>query len=143
MNPDNADLLNAIFRGFHTVKGGAGFLSLTDLVDCCHGAENVFDILRNGQRSVTPELMDVILQALDEVNVMFAAVQNREETQAAPPELLAELHRLSVPEGEEEASAAPALVAEPEPVIEPEPVVEASASGGDEEMTEDEFEPLA
>ena len=72
-DPDNADLLNAIFRGFHTVKGGAGFLSLVELVDACHGAENVFDILRNHQRSVTPELMDVILQALDTINDMFAA----------------------------------------------------------------------
>lgn len=48
-NPDDANLLNAIFRGFHTVKGGAGFLSLTELVDACHGAENVFDILRTGK----------------------------------------------------------------------------------------------
>ena len=51
-NPDDANLLNAIFRGFHTVKGGAGFLSLTELVDACHGAENVFDILRTGKHSV-------------------------------------------------------------------------------------------
>lgn len=39
-NPDDTDLLNAIFRGFHTVKGGAGFLSLTPMVDVCHEAEN-------------------------------------------------------------------------------------------------------
>ena len=82
-DPENADLLNAIFRGFHTVKGGAGFLSLTELVDACHGAENVFDILRNHQRSVTPELMDVILQALDTINAMFAQVQAREEIDPA------------------------------------------------------------
>lgn len=43
-NPEDKDLLNAIFRGFHTVKGGAGFLSLAELVDTCHGAENVFDV---------------------------------------------------------------------------------------------------
>ena len=42
--PDDANLLNAIFRGFHTVKGGAGFLQLHELVECCHIAENVFDI---------------------------------------------------------------------------------------------------
>ncbi|GAL14467.1 signal transduction histidine kinase CheA [Vibrio astriarenae] len=70
-NPDDKDLLNAIFRGFHTVKGGAGFLSLTELVDTCHGAENVFDILRNGQRSVTASLMDTMLRALDTVNEQF------------------------------------------------------------------------
>ncbi|MDO7634454.1 MAG: Hpt domain-containing protein, partial [Porticoccaceae bacterium] len=50
--PDDRDLLNTIFRGFHTVKGGAGFLQLTELVDCCHVAENVFDTLRNGLRTV-------------------------------------------------------------------------------------------
>ena len=46
--PDDADLLNAIFRGFHTVKGGAGFLQLDTLVELCHAAENIFDLLRNG-----------------------------------------------------------------------------------------------
>lgn len=140
-DPDNADLLNAIFRGFHTVKGGAGFLSLTELVDVCHGAENIFDILRNNQRQVTPELMDVILQALDTVNEMFANVQGGIPLEAAEPELLAELHRLSVPEAAGEAAV------EPEPVAIPEPQVQAespsiSASDSTDEMTEDEFEKL-
>ena len=72
--PDDMSLLNAIFRGFHTVKGGAGFLQLTELVECCHVAENVFDILRKGERTVTPELMDVVLEALDNVNSMFSRV---------------------------------------------------------------------
>ena len=52
-NPNDTELLNAIFRGFHTVKGGAGFLSLTELVETCHGAENVFDCLRQNNRSVS------------------------------------------------------------------------------------------
>jgi len=142
-DPDNADLLNAIFRGFHTVKGGAGFLSLTELVDACHGAENVFDILRNNQRSVTPELMDVILQALDTINDMFAQVQNREALDAADPELLAELHRLSVPEGAESAPAPePVVEVAPEPVAIPEPVATSDVASSPDEMTEDEFEAL-
>jgi two-component system chemotaxis sensor kinase CheA len=136
---DNADLLNAIFRGFHTVKGGAGFLSLTELVDVCHFAENIFDLLRNGQRSVTAELMDSILSALDTVNDMFALVQNKQPLIAAEPELLAELHRLSVPEGKE--VAAPEPISAPEPEIEiPEVSVSESESGDD--MSEDEFERL-
>lgn len=132
-DPDNADLLNAIFRGFHTVKGGAGFLALTELVDVCHGAENIFDLLRNGQRSVSSELMDVILQALDTINDMFALVQAREELVAADAELLAELHRLSMPEGSEPEAAAP-VVTEAAPVE--------SSSSSNEEMSEDEFERL-
>ena len=86
--PNDRELLNAIFRGFHTVKGGAGFLSLSELVDACHGAENVFDTLRNGGRQVDSELMDVILQTLDSINEMFARVQNREALEPAAPELL-------------------------------------------------------
>ncbi|MBW8190786.1 chemotaxis protein CheA [Neiella marina] len=149
-NPEDSDLLNAIFRGFHTVKGGAGFLSLTELVDACHGAENVFDILRNGQRQVTSELMDVILQTLDSINEMFAQVQAREPLSAADPALLEALHQLSEPAG-----AAPAPTAEPEapaPVVAPppEPVAAppapetpaASGIGPVEDITDDEFEAL-
>ena len=105
-DPENKDLLNAIFRGFHTVKGGAGFLAVSALVDTCHGAENVFDTLRNGQRTVTSDLMDVILQALDTINAQFAQLQAREEPEAADSELLETLHKLSQPESEDDAAAA-------------------------------------
>ena len=44
--PDDRRLLNDIFRGFHTVKGGAGFLNATELVRLCHLTENLFDKLR-------------------------------------------------------------------------------------------------
>lgn len=110
--PDDKDLLNAIFRGFHTIKGGAGFLSLTALVDTCHKAENVFDILRNGQRQVTSELMDVILRALDAVNLMFSELQSREELTPAEPQLLDELERYCRPESAAPVVAAAAPIAE-------------------------------
>ncbi|MDH1010574.1 chemotaxis protein CheA [Pseudomonas nicosulfuronedens] len=130
--PDDMDLLNAIFRGFHTVKGGAGFLQLNALVECCHIAENVFDMLRKGERRVDAELMDVMLQALDTVNVMFQQVRDAEEPTPATPELLAALSRLADP------SAAPAeapAAAVAEPVAE-----EAPAAYGD--ITDAEFEQL-
>ena len=93
-SPEDKDLLNAIFRGFHTVKGGAGFLQIDAMVECCHVTENLFDILRNGQREVTSGLMDVVLQALDVVNEQFEEIKQQQEPQAAPPELLTELGRL-------------------------------------------------
>lgn len=137
-NPDDANLLNAIFRGFHTVKGGAGFLSLTELVDACHGAENVFDILRTGKRRVTPELMDVILQSLDSINGMFVEVQNRQPLTPASAAVLEALHHYSEPESE--SDIAPAVIAAP--VVKAEPVVaENTAQGGTvDEITEEEFE---
>ncbi|HDS1734497.1 chemotaxis protein CheA [Pseudomonas sp. BP8] len=125
--PDDADLLNAIFRGFHTVKGGAGFLQLNELVECCHIAENVFDILRKGERRVDAELMDVVLEALDAVNSMFGQVRERSEVTPATPELLAALSRLAEP------GAAVAVV----PAVEETPVAAAEA-----DITDTEFEQL-
>ena len=135
--PDDADLLNAIFRGFHTVKGGAGFLQLNELVECCHIAENVFDILRKGERRVDSELMDVVLEALDTVNSMFGQVRERSDVTPATPELLAALARLAEP-----ASAQQAAAPEPEPEPEPEPVAEAPAEQASGDITDTEFEQL-
>ncbi|QSX32704.1 chemotaxis protein CheA [Shewanella avicenniae] len=94
-NPEDTDLLNAIFRGFHTVKGGAGFLGLAPMVDVCHEAENTFDLLRTGKREVSAALMDIILQALDTINVMFSQTQSGQEQEPADPALLAKLKLLS------------------------------------------------
>lgn len=163
--PDDRDLLNAIFRGFHTVKGGAGFLQLEPLVECCHKTENLFDVLRNGQRSVTPDLMDVVLQSLDAVNAMFAQVQQREDPDPADPALIERL--IALVNGEDIAAApeAPPAVdpvdaefeqflnaAGAEPVVAEQPsapsaetdsstAVESAASANDE-ISEDEFEAL-
>ncbi|MBK5299902.1 MULTISPECIES: chemotaxis protein CheA [Gammaproteobacteria] len=128
--PDDADLLNAIFRGFHTVKGGAGFLQLNELVECCHIAENVFDILRKGERRVDSELMDVVLEALDAVNSMFSEVRERSPITAATPELLAALARLAEPQTADEAA----------PVAEVMQAPAAESESGD--ITDNEFEQL-
>ncbi|MDE1514583.1 chemotaxis protein CheA [Vibrio sp. dsl-7] len=156
-NPEDRDLLNAIFRGFHTVKGGAGFLALSELVETCHGAENVFDILRNGQRHVSPSLMDTMLKALDTVNEQFRAVQDGESLQSADPALLDELHRLSKPASDDETeshevelAAEPVVEAVAEVVVETEAIIEAPVSNNDsvvhqgsiDDITDDEFEKL-
>ena len=113
--PDDSDLLNAIFRGFHTVKGGAGFLQLEPMVDCCHNAENLFDLLRNGDIKVSPELMDVVLQALDTVNVMFDAVRNGDEPDSADPQLLQALVDFATGGGAAAAAPAPEATLSPAP----------------------------
>ena len=132
--PGDKDLLNAIFRGFHTVKGGAGFLSLTPMVECCHVTENLFDILRNGKRTVTSELMDVVLQALDMVNQQFELVSQREELPPVDPALISALERLV--SGEDLAAEAPAAIAEP--MLEP----AAAAAPAEGDITDEEFEQL-
>lgn len=79
--PDDAGLLNDIFRGFHTIKGGAGFLSVEELVRLCHLTENLFDRLRNHEIALSSELMDVILSATMGVREMFSFL----ERGALPP----------------------------------------------------------
>jgi two-component system chemotaxis sensor kinase CheA len=143
--PDDANLLNAIFRGFHTVKGGAGFLQLTPMVECCHVTENLFDILRNGKRSVTPELMDVVLQALDTVNQQFDLVSQHEELPPVDPALLAALERLVSGDDLQgtavaEAAHAVATTTEQQPeALQPEALPSSSVEG---DITDEEFEQL-
>ena len=96
--PDDLDLLNAVFRGFHTIKGGAGFLSIEPLVEICHRAEDVFNILRQGQRKVGSDLMDSILEVLDVVNAMFDNVREGVMPDHAEQALLQRLNRFTVPE---------------------------------------------
>ncbi|MDC0662147.1 chemotaxis protein CheA [Marinobacter sp. SS21] len=126
-NPDDSNLLNAIFRGFHTVKGGAGFLQLEALVSCCHSAENVFDTLRNHKRRVDAELMDVVLRALDYVNAMFDQVRNREEPTPAPAQLIEALDQFAEPATE---------------AVEPEATGQASVADTGGDITDEEFEQL-
>ncbi len=94
-SPDDLELLNSIFRGFHTVKGGAGFLNITALVAVCHNAEDVFNVLRQGERSVDPALMDVVLDVLDVVKEMFEQVRGGESPLPAAPALLSALEDFS------------------------------------------------
>ena len=105
-SPDDMEMLNGVFRSFHTIKGGAGFLGLDGLVEVCHHAEDVFNILRNGERSVDSELMDTVLQVLDVVNSMFAEVQGGEMPTPAAPALIQTLATFAVPAGAAEAPAA-------------------------------------
>lgn len=123
--PDDNALLNAVFRGFHTIKGGASFLALTTLVEVCHRAEDVFNTLRQGARKVDAALMDVVLQVLDSVNLMHEAVRQGEEPVAASPELLARLDVLAKPA----EAVAPAASAVSAPVAEGHSAQAASGSG--------------
>lgn len=86
--PDDSNLLNEIFRGFHTIKGGAGFLNATELVTLCHLTENLFDKLRNREVTLSAELMDVIFAATAEVRRMFGALQQSLQPGAAPADIL-------------------------------------------------------
>ncbi|MFT5588167.1 MAG: two-component system chemotaxis sensor kinase CheA [Bradyrhizobium sp.] len=81
--PDDKETLNAVFRSFHTIKGGAGFMSLPAMVSACHLTENLFDALRTGAAPVTPLAIEAALQASG-----FVADQLTELANGASPESL-------------------------------------------------------
>lgn len=157
-SPNNFELLNAIFRGFHTVKGGAGFLAIHPLVEICHTAEDVFNILRQGDRQVSSELMDVILQVLDIVNEMFAQVRSGNQPESAPADLLVRLKSYASADATPvQAQPAPIVIAEThaEPGLSAQDLVaqefeamldadelQLRSTPADDEITEDEFEGL-
>ncbi|MQM34821.1 MAG: chemotaxis protein CheA [Candidatus Accumulibacter phosphatis] len=82
--PGDSRLLNDIFRGFHTIKGGAGFLNAGELVKLCHLTENLFDKLRNGEQTLTPELLDTIMAATQGVRNMFGEIAQGRQPDPVP-----------------------------------------------------------
>ncbi|TNY27141.1 Hpt domain-containing protein, partial [Fulvimonas soli] len=73
-SPRDVELLNAVFRAFHTVKGGAGFLGVEPMVQLCHHAEDLLNEARNGALLIDTARMDALLEALDLLNAMMAAL---------------------------------------------------------------------
>ncbi len=90
-HPEDKELLNEIFRGFHTIKGGAGFLNATEMVKLCHRTENLFDKLRNGELHLTPATMDVIMAATGIVRDMFAELSQSRQPSPADAAIIAAL----------------------------------------------------
>lgn len=125
--PDDPDLLNAVFRAFHTVKGGAGFLNLQPLVELCHKAEDVFGMVRNGELAVDPYMMDLAQRSLDVLEDQMDALGAGEEPKDAPADLLQALQ--DARDGNTHRPAAPA--AKP-----------AADKSSEENITEDEFEAM-
>jgi two-component system chemotaxis sensor kinase CheA len=132
-DPDNKETLNAVFRSFHTIKGGAGFMNLGALVSACHLTENLFDALRNGAAPVTPIAIEAALMASGFVADQLAELNNGglpEELPAMPEELEAILK--DAIEGKASAAKpvaapAPAPVAAAAPVAAPAAVASAAA----------------
>ncbi len=72
---DDTELMNRIFRSIHTIKGASSFLGFDLLVKVAHKTEDVLNRLRKGELVVTPEIMDVILEATDLVKLLVGDIK--------------------------------------------------------------------
>lgn len=120
--PQDAEQLNAVFRGYHTLKGGAGFLGVTAMVELCHAAEEALGIARAGQAALQAHHFDAAQQSLDYLQSMLDAVSSGTEPGYAPPDLIAQFDMNG-------GTAAPVAAAAP-------------AAAGSDLITDDEFEAL-
>ncbi|HGM5880936.1 MAG: chemotaxis protein CheA [Stenotrophomonas maltophilia] len=120
--PQDSEQLNAVFRGYHTLKGGAGFLGVTAMVELCHAAEEALGIARAGHAVLQAHHFDAAQQSLDYLQSMLDAVSSGTEPGYAPPELIAQFDMHGG-----------GTVA---------PTASAPAAGGGDLITEDEFEAL-
>ncbi|MFD2645787.1 chemotaxis protein CheA [Pseudomonas japonica] len=74
---DDGEAINALFRAVHTLKGSAGIFSLEPLVALAHQLENQLMGVRDGQRQLTPALVSLMLQCMDELNGMVESIDPR------------------------------------------------------------------
>ena len=110
-SPADAEAIHAIFRGFHTIKGLAGFLELTAMQEVAHQIETLLDMARNGRARITPGAIDLILAAADHLRESIAHVEAslHEQPSPAAPAASSLLERIRrwMEESEESPTAAP------------------------------------
>ena len=87
-DPSDSEQLNAVFRGFHTLKGGAGFLGIQPMVNLCHAAEETLGLVRAGQATLEPQHFDAAQQSLDWLQQMLDAIGAGEDPPHAPQMLI-------------------------------------------------------
>ena len=119
--PADSTLLNDVFRGFHTIKGGAGFVNLPMLVDLCHLTENVFDLLRKHELTLNAIIMDAILAATAAVRGIFDEVAAGRPPAPAEAALLARLRAVAEEPAAMAGTPEPGAVPAPEPEPERDP----------------------
>jgi len=108
--PDDRAILDAVFRGFHTIKGGAGFLDLPPMVSLCHAFEDRIDAARSGKRPLDAAAFDSAQQAVDLLQNMLDALAHGEELEEVDPALLRQIRGEDAPAPTPApAPAAPAL----------------------------------
>ena len=142
-NPEDLELLNAIFRVAHTVKGSSSFLNFDILTELTHHMEDVLNKARRDELKITPSVMDVVLESVDMMKALLEGIQASSvdtECGIEIADIVAKLDAAS--KGEEvEAISAQEVIPEEEAVVVA-PVVEETTSEdvNYNEMSDDDVE---
>jgi len=122
LHPGDSEAIQSIFRVVHTMKGNASLLEIEGLLAFTHTTEDLLDDLRNGQLTVTPEIITLLLDLVDTLRQMVAAAgQGKHETTPAAKSILARISQLLNADGKavkKEASDKQERLSEPETMSE-------------------------
>jgi len=115
-NPVDMEAIHSVFRGFHTIKGLAGFLELAAIQEVAHDVESLLDLARNSKLAITPPVVDIVLEGADYLKTAVAAVEASLTGKAPPPvpahqDLVARIRRL----GTDESAVSEGAAAEIDP----------------------------
>ncbi len=91
-NPNNLELLNTIFRAMHTIKGAAQFVGLDKVSALSHVLEDLLDLLRNGQRQVTIEIVDLMIKTKDRISLLVTDLERTQTEQTEVDDLIAQIN---------------------------------------------------
>lgn len=130
-SPGDLDLLNAIFRCAHTVKGTSGFLGFTTMAELTHHAEDVLNRLRKGDLEMTSHIMDVLLEAFDLIKTITEDIRNGDGDSLRDISEVTSKLAASVEPGAPGASTAPPA----QPAESPTPTPEAPAPAAQPESS--------
>ncbi len=138
--PNNAAILNNIFRLVHTIKGTCGFLGLPRLEALAHAAETLMGEFRDGV-PVTGEAVTLILASIDRIkNILSDLEENETEPAGSDEDLISKLEIMSAG-GSPEAEGLVEAVSESETVSETEAVSETVSEAVTEAVSESESKP--
>lgn len=93
-NPDEEELVNKVFRSFHTIKGTSSFLNLNKLTTLTHRCEDILNKIRKKETKLTPEIMDFILKGFDKIKELVHKIENEKNEEVDTEEIVQQLTEL-------------------------------------------------
>ncbi len=93
--PEDAELLNAIFRYVHTIKGTSSFIGFEQMSELTHKFEDVLNKLRKGELKVRPDIMDVMLEAFDFMKTLLAKLEAKDLSPIEMGNVIAKFEKIS------------------------------------------------
>ena len=94
-HPDSRDILDNIFRSAHTIKGSSEYLGMKAIASLSHKLESLLEMLRSGDRTVSNEIIDLLMEARDRIASLIAELQRGDAESTGVDDLLERIERFS------------------------------------------------